>query len=86
MAERKRQKVPHPLLAPWVQAEKGRMTTLVRASGRTWAAVNNIVWHGAMPRGDTARQLAAETGFSVDAIIRGAEEAAVVLREQEDAA
>ena len=76
MGARKRQRVPHPVLAPWVQAEKGRMTRLVAASGVTWAAVDRVVWHGTVPRYRIAEALAREVGCTVEDVIAGAELAA----------
>jgi hypothetical protein len=86
MATRKRIKVPHPLLAPWVRAETGRMTELVNRCPATWAAVSSVIWYGARPKPRLARAIARTTGFTVEQITEASAQAYEQRRELEAAA
>lgn len=46
------------------------MTRLVKGSRRTWATIDRIVWHGAVPSSETALRLSEITGLSVESILR----------------
>lgn len=85
MTERKAT-APHPLLSRWVKSEgPGAMTRLVKGTGRTWAAVGRVVWHGSVPRTDTAELLSEVTGIPPEAIVSAAVEAREA-RQQPEAA
>lgn len=56
------------------------MTSLVDASDVTWAAVNNVVWHGAVPGYRLAESLSRVSGFAIVDIIAGSERAAEIRK------
>lgn len=73
---------PHPQLSRWVQREgTGAMKRLVEGSGRTWAAVGRVVWHGAVPRPETAQRLSLVTGIPAGDLLAGALVARARLRD-----
>lgn len=80
MTERKATS-PHPQLSRWVEAEgDGAMKRLVEGTGKTWAAVSRVVWHGSVPRAEMALRLSEVSGIPVRDILSGALEARAVLR------